>query len=99
MTAAIKARLEKLVREPYSTLAALPEWETENLVVEGVNSELITYREGNPGETLKVVVQFNSQREPFLIFFKTSQVKAEGFEVSKGGEVTILQEADLYDFM
>lgn len=99
MISAIRSRLVGLRDRPYRELQDLPEWSSEELVVDGVAADITTYREGEPPWSLRIIVQLSTKPKRFLGFFRTRQVLAEGFEIPPGGEAKPLLEKDLYHYM
>ncbi|KAB2969671.1 MAG: hypothetical protein F9K18_00835 [Thermoanaerobaculia bacterium] len=95
----LRGRLEPLRVKPYRELQELPEWSTEDVVVEGIGAGITVYREGSAPDPLEIVVQFATESEPFLHFFESSQVVAEGFRVFPDGTVTEMLEQELYGWM
>lgn len=99
MISAIRSRLEALQRQPYGELKNRPECSSEELVVDGLDADITTYREGEPPGSLRIIVQLSTKPKRFLGLFHRRQVLAEGFEIPPGGEAKPLPEKDLYYYM
>jgi len=95
----VRRRLEPLRTRPYVELKDLPEFSTEDVVVEGIGAEITIYREGSAPGPVEIVVQFTTESEPILRFFRMSQVVAEGFRVYPDGAVSDVLERELYYWM
>jgi hypothetical protein len=95
----LRRRLESLRARPYAELKDLPEWSTEDVVVEGIEAGITVYREGNAPAPMEIVVQFATESKPFLHFLRTSQVVAEGFRVFPDGAISDMPERELYAWM
>lgn len=96
MRSVIRSRLADLRQRPYEELKALPDWSSEEAVVEGVDSTITTYREATPPDPIRIVVQLATEPERFLFFFRHCHVVAEGFEITAEGAVYDLPEEELY---
>ena len=99
MVSQIRQRLEALRALPFSDLQALPAWKSEETFVEGVSAGITTYREGSGSETLKIIVQFSTKPERFLLIFRFRQVLADGFEVRPDGTVLNVPASEIHGFM
>lgn len=95
----LHSRLEPLRHKQYAELGELPEFATEEVVVEGVRAGITVYREGSDPGPLEIVVQFATDPEPFLHFFRSGQVVAEGFRVHPDGRIEDMPEKELYAWM
>jgi hypothetical protein len=85
-----------LLRErPFSELAQLPAWSSNDLVVDGATITYVTYRVTEPDGRLRLVVQANREGKRFLIF-GTGQVFAEGFHALPSGSFETIAEHELY---
>lgn len=96
MLSEIRGRLADLRQRPYEELQGLPEWSSEDAVVESVRTEITTYREAAPPDPLRIVVQLATEPERFLFLFRLCNVMAEGFEITSTGAVRDLAEEELY---
>lgn len=99
MLSEIRTRLAVLRQRSYSELEALPEWSSEELTVNGVAADITTYREGEPPDPLRIIVQFSTKPKRFLGVFRTHQAVAEGFQMEPHGGTEQLPEKDLYYYM
>lgn len=95
----IRARLAVLRHRSYSELQGLPQWSSEELIVNGVAADITTYREGEPRGSLRIIVQLSTKPKRFLRVFHTRQVMAEGFEIEPHGATRQLPDRDLDYYM
>ena len=96
--AALRSRLEVLQARSRGELAALPEWSSEDTVVDGLPSRITTYREQGDGGRLRIVLQLISNEKPFLVVFRSRQVFVEGFEILPDAGIRALGQDEMYAY-
>ncbi len=96
--ATLRSRLEVLQTRSREELGALPEWSSEDAVVEGWPSRITTYRELGDGGLLRIILQLNTNEKPFLVIFRSRQVFVEGFEVQPEGSIRALRQDEMYAY-
>ena len=95
---ALRERLETLSRMTHFALCSLPSHTTEEVVIEGRNSRITTYRENLEDGRVQVVVQAYIPRGRWL-FFRSADVLADGFHKRESGGVDPLPDKLRYGFM
>ena len=95
---ALRNRLEVLQARSRKELAVLPEWSSDDTVVEGMPSRITTYREEGDQGRLRIILQLSTNEKPFLGIFRSRQVFVEGFEVQPDGDVRLLRQDEMYAY-
>jgi hypothetical protein len=85
--AELRNRVQALQARSRGELAVLPEWSSEDTVVEGLPSRITTYREKDDEGRLRIILQLSTNEKPFLVIFQSRQVFVEGFEVLPDGGI------------
>lgn len=91
----IQLRIQALRTRTYDDLVQLPEWTSELVPFRGTECEVIAYRNGIPGDDIKIVVQAlppGSRRGVLWI-----GVQAAGFHITPDGETESMTERELYE--
>ncbi len=95
--AEMASRLERLRSCPYSELVNLPPHETHTSTVGRRRVTITTYRDTLTGDRVRVVVQAFVKGPLLGLGFRW--VTAEGFTVSREGEIARLPNEQLYEFI
>ena len=96
--AALRKRMGVLQARPREELAVLPEWSSEDAVVEGLPSRITTYREESDDGRLRIILQLSTNAKPFLVIFYSRQVFVEGFEIQPEGGIRPLRQDEMYAY-
>ena len=93
----MQLRIQALRTRTYDDLVHLPEWTSELVPFGRTECEVITYRNGAPGDDITIVVQAlppGSRRGVLWI-----GVQAAGFHITPDGATKSMTERELYEYM
>jgi hypothetical protein len=94
----LKSRLNKLRNQSFNHLIGLPEFETENVCINGTEVSFTTYREMEKSGSVEIIIQARVAQRNGMIF-KKAQVSADGFRMTSSGETGSLPMKILYSYM
>jgi hypothetical protein len=95
----VREHLDRMQRMPWSSLVALPELSSEDIVIEGTRCRLSTYVEAPEASRRRIVVDLRTRSEPVLRIFSRCLSWVEGIEIQANGGSRALRDEEMAKYM